>query len=361
MKTYNLENVAWLGLDLHAHHSVLGWVDRSGERRGHWRFATNEREIVRHIKLVPVAIKQLVMEECCQARWAAQIARPHTSEVVVCDPHYNRQISHHHNKCDEEDVYGLALAHRMGAIKVVWQPTSDERAIFKTATQGYLAAVERQSAIKKQIKAQYRQWGVVPTGSAVYSVSGRESWLKKIEPLAIRSQLNLVYEMLDGALEGESKSRRLMIHAGKAFPEIKRLQTMPGVGAIGAHVFVAFVQDPVRFQTPQQLFHYSRLGICDRSSDGKPLGYQRLDGRGHGELKAMSYRAWLTAMKHKTGPLHEFYEQSLERTHDKVHARLNTLRKVLRTLAVMWEEQKDFDADKFLGRAAKSTTKATCS
>jgi hypothetical protein len=60
------------------------------------------------------------------------------------------------------------------------------------------------------------------------------------------------------------------------------------VGRIGSHLCVAYIQEPRRLEQPQQLFRYCRLGIRDRSSDNKPLGFQQLDRNGHGVLKAIS-------------------------------------------------------------------------
>jgi transposase len=151
-----------------------------------------------------------------------------------------------------------------------------------------------------------------------------------------------------------------MVQLGQPFPEIARLRTVPGVGIIGAHLFVAYIQEPTRFDTPQQLFRYCRLGIRERSSDGKPLGYQQLDRSGHGVLKAVSYRAWLTATKRKTGAVYEFYLASLQRTGDEVHARLNTQRKILATLLALWKTQREFDPKTFLGNEAQLTAKAKC-
>lgn len=354
------ETVAWLGLDAHAKFSLLAWMDDQGQRRQHWRFPTSESQLIKHVKLVPTAIKHLALEECGLSRWLAQVAAPHVTDAIVCDPRENHRISRHHHKCDEEDGYGLAHLHRLGALKEVWQPTSDERAVFKCAVQAYLDAVARQSALKLQLKAHYRQWGVIPTGSVVYGRSGRGKYLKQIKQAGVRAQLQLLYEALDGALEVQRKSRRLMTQLGTKFPEVARLHTVPGVGRIGAHVFVAFIQEPARFVTSQQLYRYCRLGIRDRSSDGKPLSYQQLDRCGHGVLKAISYRAWLVATKQKRGPIHQFYAASLERTGDATHARLNTQRKILHTLWVLWQNQAEFDAQTFLGTQSQPTAKATC-
>ena len=81
---------------------------------------------------------------------------------------------------------------------------------------------------------------------------------------------------------------------------------------------------------------------------------------GHGVLKAISYRAWLVAVKQKRGAVHELYTASLARTGDEVHARLNTQRKILHTLLVLWERGREFDAKRFLGTEAQPTAKAQC-
>ena len=369
MKTYILkapqslkpqEAVAWLGLDAHAQFSLLAWMDDQGQRRGHWRFPTQEAQLIKHLQLIPAVTKHLAMEECGLGRWLAQVATPHVSDAIVCDPRENHRISRHHHKCDEEDGYGLAHLHRLGALKKVWQPANDERAVFKCAAQAYLDAVDRQTALKLQLKAHYRQWGVIPTGSVVYGQSGRAKYLAQVRQVGVRAQLQLLYQALDGALEVEHQARRLMVQLGKKFPEIGRLRTVPGVGVIGAHVFVAYIQEPSRFESAQQLWRYCRLGIRDRSSDGKPLGFQQLDRCGHGGLKAISYRAWLMAIKAQRGAVYEFYRASLERTRNEVHARLNTQRKILQTLLVLWETQHEFDPKTLLGTEAQLTAKAKC-
>ena len=354
------ESVAWLGLDAHAHFCLLAWMDDQGRRRQHWRFPTSERELVRHLQQVPAITKHLAVEECGLGRWIAQVVRPHVTRAVVCDPRENHRISRHHHKCDEEDGYGLAHLHRLGALKEVWQPRSNERAVFKCAVQAYLDAVARQTALKLQLKAHYRQWGVIPQGSTVYGRTGRGRWLAQVPEAGVRAQLQLLYEALDSALEVERKARRLMGQLGGKFPEIARLRTVPGVGPIGAHLFVAFIQEPGRFETLSRLSRYCRLGIRDRSSDDKPLGYQQLDRNGHGVLKAIGYRAWLVAVKQKRGPVHEFYAASLARTGDEVPARLNTQRKILHTLLVLWQSGREFEPKRFLGTEAQPTVKAKC-
>lgn len=149
--------------------------------------------------------------------------------------------------------------------------------------------------------------GLFLTGSTVFAKTGRNDWFKQLPYDALRSQAGILYELLDQALASQTQTRRLMVQTGRQFPEVKRLRTVPGISLVGAHLFVAYVQDPTRFQKFAQFTRYCRLGIRDRSSDDKPLGYQQLDRQGVGTLKAITYRAYLQAAKRRSGPVWEFY------------------------------------------------------
>lgn len=147
-----------------------------------------------------------------------------------------------------------------------------------------------------------------------------------------------------------------MLQLGQRYLEIRQFMKVPGLGPVGAHVFDAYIQTLHRFATKQQLWHYCKLGIRDRTSDGKPLGYKRLARSGNGELKAVSYRALLTAMRRKRpNEVSRFFARSLERTQNRTHARLNTQRKVLAVLWSIWKNQQAYRPELFLrpAQAAK--------
>ena len=152
---------------------------------------------------------------------------------------------------------------------------------------------------------------------------------------------------MDQALAAQRQFRRLLAQSGRQFPEVRRLRTVPGIGLVGAHLFVAYIQAPTRFKQFSQLTRYCRLGIRDRTSDDKPLGYQQLDRQGVGTLKAITYRAYLQAAKRRTGPVWDFYQFSRRHTGSGTHARLNTQRKILLTLWRLWLCGGEFEPVKF--------------
>jgi transposase len=120
--------------------------------------------------------------------------------------------------------------------------------------------------------------------------------------------------------------RKTALHSmkqlGLKYPEIREFKKITGNATVNEHVFDAFIQAPHRFAKRSQLWKYCRLSITDRTSDGKQLGHKRLDSSGVSELKALSFRAFMAAMR-GDNEVKRFYLDSLNRTHDNKHARLN--------------------------------------
>jgi len=339
-------SIAWLGLDAHSKHCVLAQLDDQGREIKWWRFPTRPEQLVHHVQAIPAADKRLMLEESNLARWISQLLKPHVQQIVVCDARRNHLISQDHHKHDKRDAFALARLLRLNEFKPVWQPAEDQRVLFKRIAKSYENAVQRQTRLKLQLKSLFQHWGLFPAGSAVFSKPGRVVWLKQLPHDPLRAQALLIYELLDQALAGQAQFRRLMCQTGRQFPEVQRLSTTPGVGLVGSHLFVAYIQDPKRFVKFSRLSRYCRLGIRDRTSDGKPLGYQPLDRQGVGTLKAISYRAYLQAAKRRSGPVWDFYQASLRHT-SSTHARLNTQRKILLTLWTLWLTGREFDPKQF--------------
>jgi len=342
----------YMAIDAHARRCVLGVMDESGRYLGDWQFPTTESELVRHVVAVKAARKRLALEEGPLAYWIAQTVRAYVEEVVICDPRENALIGLSAHKSDQVDTPKLCRLLRLGELKRVYHPAEDHRAVFKAAVQAYLDLVLEQARLKQKIKAKYRAWGVaVHDTTKVYHPKRRAAYLAQVALAPIRAQLERLYAVLEAARQAKREALRQVVELGRRYSEIAEFAKMPGVGVVGAHVFDAYVQTPERFAGKRQLWRYAQLGLCDRSSDGQPLGRKRLDRAGNSALKAMSYRAWLGALHARSNEVKTFFEASLERTHDKTHARLNTQRKVLASLWGLWKRKEAYDPQKFLGTA----------
>ena len=134
--------------------------------------------------------KYLTIEAGGLTYWAAQVANPFVSQVIVCDPRQNALIYKSRYKKDQVDTQKLCRLTRLGELKHVYQPENDDRAIFKTAAQHYLDLRNQLIRLKQKIKAKYRYWGIINVFTdAVYSNSGRDQYLKQIKQIPIRNQM----------------------------------------------------------------------------------------------------------------------------------------------------------------------------
>jgi transposase len=286
--------------------------------------------------------------------WAVGIVRPLVERLGICDPRHNRLINTNPNKSDEVDVEGMCLLLRLGKLKEVWMGSERTREIYRALVYELLNWRDAQRELKALIKARYRGWGVLRL--KVFSKTFRQEYIEQLPGEEERRMMLRLYRQHDHALEQWKETLKEVERVGGAFWEVQAFQRIPGVGPIAAHVFSAIIETPERFATKFKLFKYSQLSITDRSSDGKPLGYQRLDRRGNRELKNLSYHAWRTACKSTTGPnaIKSFYLASKHRTGSVRHARLNTQRKILEAMWQMWLRRQPFEPNKFYPTTAKA-------
>jgi len=309
----------YAALDLHSRYSVLGSMDHEGRVQGRVRFATTAQLLQTHVG----ALRQkkrplyLTMEAGAFSRWASAIVRPLVERLIICEPRHNRLINSNPSKCDEADVEGMCLLLRVGKLKEVWMGTERRREIYRELVYELLNWRDAQRELKALIKARYRGWGVLRLhGIRVFSGKGREEYLAQLPAEEERRMLRRLYAQFDHALAQWKETLQEVERVGANFWEVREFQRIPGVGPIAAHVFSALIEEPSRFPTKFKLWKYAQLGITDSSSDGKPLGYRRLDRRGNNELKNLSYHAWRTACKSTTGPnaIKSFYQASKQRT-----------------------------------------------
>jgi len=347
-----MKSPLYAALDLHSRYSVLGSMDHEGRTHPRMRFPTEAKILRAEVERLRRKRRPLylTMEAGALTRWASAIVRPLAERLIICEPRHNRLINSNPTKNDEADVEGMCLLLRLGKLKEVWMGQDRTREIYRALVYELLNWRDAQRELKALIKARYRGWGVLRLhGIRVFSAKGRQEYLAQLPAEEERRMMGRLYGQFDHALKQWKETLEEVERVGGAFWEVQQFQRIPGVGPIAAHVFSAIIEEPSRFPSKFKLWKYSQLGITDRSSDNKPLGYQRLDRRGNAELKNLSYHAWRTACKSTTGPnaIKSFYQQSRLRTGSVRHARLNTQRKILEALWLIWLRHRPFDPEKF--------------
>lgn len=336
----------YVGLDAASRHCEFVALDKEGVVFKAERFDTSEQNLIRLFSAFPgdVAVH---LESSELAAWLTRVLRPIVEEVRVSHPKTNAWIAKDPRKNDRVDAYKLADLLRMGRIHDVYYPAEEDRLEFKRIVQHYDLLTEHEIRLKNQIKARLRVQGIICTGPAIYRPLKREEILDRVRSSVVRESIEDLCEFLDHTVEMWMKAKALMVRVSRRYPEIACFKKVPGIGDVGACRFSGYVQTPFRFSAKRKLWRYSQLGVAKPTSDGKPLGYERLDRNGNPNLKRMSYHAFLGAMRTKEpNRFQRAYNASLARTHNKKHARLNTQRLILSVLLAMWKGGAEYQDDK---------------
>lgn len=301
------------------------------------KFNTSESNLLKAFEDIKGEV-HVHLEAAELAAWVHRVLKGRVARIVVGHAKSSAWIAKDPLKRDRLDAFKLADLLRMGQVHEVYYAHEDHRTVFKQIVQHYDDVTSQEVRLKNKIKAAFREQGVIPKGADVYTGAGRASFLSAVPAAAAREAITQLYELLDVTLKAQKSALKLMKRESEKYPEIARFDEVPGLGAVSACRFSAYVQTPHRFSSKRKLWRYCRLGITDRQSDGKPLGRQALDWNGNGRLKEMSRTAFNGAMKKADDNLFKrTYRGVLQRTHNETHARLTTQRKILSVLLAMWK------------------------
>jgi transposase len=336
----------YVGLDVGSSTCHLAALDTEGRSVRNLQFPTSEAKLLTAIADLPGEV-QVHLEASELAGWIRGILTGRVARVVISHATTNAWIAKDPRKRDSVDAFKLAELLRLGRVHEVYYPDEAHRAVFKQLMQHYDDVVSQQVRLKLKLKARLRTQGVIVRGKAVYSSCGRTGVVAQVESLAARQVIEQLYALLDATIATQREALTLLRRHARQYPEIGRFQAVPGVGLIGAARFSAYIQTPHRFSSKRKLWRYCRLGITDRSSDGKRRGRQRLDRTGHGRLKDLARKAVIAALHMRTdNAFKRAYQQTLDRTHNALHARLTTQRKILAVLRALGKGGTEYQDDR---------------
>ncbi len=267
----------------------------------------------------------------------SSVIKPLVAEVIVSHSRTLAWIGKDSQKDDAIDARKLAELLRLNRTHPVYCQTDDSRRLFKQLVTHHEDLSHEQARLKSKIKARLRTLGIIRFDARLFTKSGQSALLDELKEPFVKLMLAQIFAVLNQLLDMENQAKQAMLAASKQFPEVRLLQTAPGVGIITACRFVAYIQTPHRFSNKRKLWRFCRLGITRRESNGKRLAHPRLDRAGVGSLKDVSRKVFEAARRTtKDNSFKRFYEQSLANTKNAVHARLSAQRKILAALRAMW-------------------------
>lgn len=345
----------YAGIDLGCKTCAATVRDSRGKPLEMSSFPTSAENLINFVSKQKGEVRVLI-EECELAGWVYRTLLPHVKSIEVSDPKHNAWIARSKKKSDPVDAAKLSELLRGGFYRPVHHPEDEEVANFKIIVQHYDQMTRTTTRLKNQIKARFRQQGIMTNGKSVYGMAGREKAIARVESEAIREILCQDFHLLDQAQENRAAARRLVTRLSRDFPVIKRLKMIPGVGTMCASRFVAYVQNPHRFNR-KALANFSRLAVVKRESGDSLLGGEHLSKEGNGTMKALSRTVFNAAVINtkKMNGIKVYYLGSLRRTKDETHARLNTQRKILAVMNAVWRDKTEYSDDLVTGKGANRT------
>lgn len=336
-------NIAYIAIDLHTHHSVIGHMNEAGHYVEQHRFPTTRTQLISQVVGIAAETKYLTLEQSNMSHWAAGLLQPYVEQLTVCDPRHNRLICGELCKNDSLDTMRLCELLRLDSLKSTYSGQQmGERRLFYHQIKEYERLKKKLTIAKRQLHSSLSHWGyhrVMQQGS----YSHPETILARIAERGLRDELEAKWEEIAFLAKHKANQLRRVEATGRAYWEIAEFMRMPGLGTVGAHTFSAYIQTPHRFARKAQLWRYSCLGVRHHSSDGYQVRGAKLNKDGHTSLKNLSHTAWYHAMR-SDNEIRRFYEASLQNCGgNDTHARLNTQRKILNSLWSIWKHNQTYD------------------
>jgi hypothetical protein len=148
-----------------------------------------------------------------------------------------------------------------------------------------------------------------PPCSDLFGVKGRR-WLADLElPEEERESVDASVRHIDFLDTEITGVERLIAQQALAWPEIRRLMTIPGVNLVCAASLIAAIGSADRFLTSRRLVAYLGLDPKVRQSGEAPARSGRISKRGSASARwALVEAAWSVVLQ--PGPLRAFYERT---------------------------------------------------
>jgi transposase len=294
-----------IGLDLHRVFCEIA-ICESGQTYGGGRVKMTDEGIeALASSLEPT--DRVVMEVSSAAWEVARRLEGHCQQVVVVSPD-DTGIAHARTKTDKIDARTLASLLWKGELDAVWSPDDRVRVLRRRLSR-------REQLVRARTRAKNEVHGVLmrtlqgkPPCSDVFGTKGRR-WLAHLQQqLAVEEAETLgsalrQIDFLDAEIEQVERS---VAQQMLAWPEAKRLLTVPGVNLIAAATFLAAVGDIKRFRDSRTLVAYLGLDPRVRQSGEQPARPGRISKRGSSSARwALVEAAWTVV--NQPGPLRGFY------------------------------------------------------
>lgn len=260
--------------------------------------------------------KILTFEETNTSQWLYTELKSHVDEIIVCDPYRNSLLSEG-AKTDKIDAKKLVTLLRANLLKPVFH-TGDDFIYLRKLVSGYGDVIQAGVRLKNQ-------------RSSLFRSSGKD----KKEELLDHGAEQFVLEGLDQGIEiyeGEkARYKNEFKRLSQKYTIIRNLNSLSGIGDIGAVTIAAIVVDARRFKDKGHFLSYCGLIKLEKMSGGRSYGQR--SPRCNRQLKSVFKTAALACVEGgDKNPLRQYYNYLIK---EKGRAEHNARHAIARRIAVL--------------------------
>ena len=176
-------DVKYIGLDVHKEAISIAVLNASGKLVMESIIETKASSILQFLQGLRGEL-HVTFEEGTWAAWLYDLVKPRVSELVVCNPRRNALLKEG-SKSDKVDARKLAELLRAGILRSVYHGENGLRTL-KELGRSYQTISKDVQRVMNRIKALFRGWGILCTGTEVYAPCHREEWLNKNSQAGVR-------------------------------------------------------------------------------------------------------------------------------------------------------------------------------
>jgi len=351
-------NRKYVGFDVHLATIAFCILDGAGKILWEGVFG-NRAETIRDFLGGIRGEVHLTFEQGTQAAWLYDLVKPLISNVVVCNPRYNRVVLCG-DKSDRIDARKLAEQLRLGALKPVYQTEYSLRPL-KQLVLGYEALIRDSVRTMTRIRSLFSGRGISCQSGGLYNPAKHDFWLEKITEPGLHFRLQILFQQLDSLMPLREEGKKQLLLESRKYPAVKLLKRIPCLGPVRSAQIVAVVATPHRFRTKRQFWPYCGLAVVNRTTSD----YEIVNGRVQRKIRKASTRglnrnycrilkrvyksAALQGTTHKLlGPI---YRALLQKGLNPAMARLTIARRLSSTSLAIWKKEAKFDRNLFLNQS----------
>lgn len=255
-----MQDATFVGLDIHRKSVVATVLDAEGNQLDQATLGPSQDELRQFLESLPGEDKRVAMEACSMWEFYFDVAESVGATTVLSNPLRTRLIAEATIKTDRVDSEALATLLRLNALPTAYAPTPEIRRV-RHLIRDRLFYRRKIAALINHAYGPLIQRGILYRESFLSTVRGRAEARQLGVP-----EVNRALDSID-YLSARCKEVDQEIHTFfVASSEAQLLNTIPGIGVLGAVTLVAFLCPIDRFPTVEKLTSYAGLAPTTHQS-----------------------------------------------------------------------------------------------